>query len=127
MEGLKALTLRRSNGRPLPPRSRSDQLRTQMQGQGSSNGGGVGPRKNSPLCCRLSAAHSPQNILGRGYWEQRGSTGSWSGGQPLAEATSHPGSEGQTLRGTCGDSPQISSAPGSVGLGPSPEGQKGKD
>lgn len=91
--------------RPFSLKSRSDKLRTQTQGQGrriGSWGGGRGrgrdgPRKNSPLGCRLSAAHSPQNILEQGYWEQRGSRGSWNGGQHSAEATSQLGGAGQAL------------------------------
>lgn len=67
--GSKALTLRRSNGRPLTLRSRSDKLRTQRQGQGSSSGGGVGPRRTHRV-----AAGSQLLTLPRTSWD--GATGS---------------------------------------------------
>lgn len=82
--------------RPFSLRSSSDRQRTQTQGQGSRTEVWEGSKKNSPLGCRLSAAHSPQNILGQGYWEQRDSRESWSEGRYSAEATSHGGGEGQT-------------------------------
>lgn len=67
------------------------------------------------LGCRLSALHSPQNILGQGYWKQRDSKGGWS---LSAEATSHLGT-------THEDSLEVASALYSAGLGS--EGQKRKE
>jgi hypothetical protein len=64
--------------------------------------------------------------LGQGYWEQRGSRGSWSGDRNSAEATSLLGGEGQAPQQTCEDGPQVSRALGSAGLGCGSKRQKEK-